>query len=249
MFIFLSSCVPHIPVFAKYLTRAQAARWRLKFKGGIAYMRYSKKNQPLKWVRANSAGLTGIIYNEGPTMMEPGHAGFALSMSREIYMAKHRGSFDRDNFFHSSYLAGDPVLCTGEIKIVNGVVTNINNCSGHYHPTVEHLANMAQTLRMRGCNLTKINVFAMRGSSMNGNERLIDDWITTAQDLLYYCPTGKALWVRIKANQENIGKRVGPQPGYPVKKFPPPPLPPRPRKRGAPRKPPPHPGARHLPGM
>lgn len=239
-----------LPVFADYLTRVQADAWRLQFKGGVAYMRNPKK--PAKWVLANSAGLAGIYAGVGAgPMMFPGHAGFALSMGREIYMAKHKGSFDRNNFFHSSYLAGDPVQCTGEIKILNGMVTDFNNRSGHYRPTVEHLANVARTLKMRGCNLTRINVFAMKGSYYE-NQPLTDDWEPTAQGLLDYCGTGKALRNRIEANQQNIGTRVGPQPRYPAQK-PPPPLPSRPAPRRAPPKPPgrrpPHPGARRLPGM
>src|SRR5205823_5961883 len=107
------------------------------------------------WVLANSSrvGWTDGRGNKAPRMMFPGYAGFALSMERQLYMAHHRGSFNKDNFFHSSYLSGDAVLCTGTINIVNGVVKGLCNDSGHYQPTLEHLVNVVRTLQMHGANI------------------------------------------------------------------------------------------------
>ena len=42
-------------------------------------------------------------------------------------------------YHHSTPRAGNPVLCAGNIKIEDGVITEIDNSSGHYSPSTESL--------------------------------------------------------------------------------------------------------------
>ncbi len=57
---------------------------------------------------------------------------------------------------HSSLLAGSPMAAGGDIRIVNGLITQINNRSGHYHPTPEMMGQMLDELEVRGTNLEKL---------------------------------------------------------------------------------------------
>jgi hypothetical protein len=216
------------PTVAQYLTRAEAEKYRLRFSGGTVYMRERSKGNmadgiatPL-WVPADSSGIgwTDARGMTAPQMMYPGYAGFALSMSREFYMAHHRGCFNEKNFFHSSYLAGDSVLCTGTMEIRNGRVLNVANDSGHYQPTLDHLLNVAQTLKMQGCDLSQtifhavwasLSPYAQSGAATVGTTYQYQGqwWFAiNGNTLLTWRGTGRGLVERNAANESNIAKRL-----------------------------------------
>lgn len=214
------------PTVAAYLTRAEVDKFRIRFHGGTAYMRdrrYWEFHSPNPhWVPANSAGI-GWAYGPGAPvgiapMMFPGYAGFALSMGREFYMAPHQGCFDRNNFFHSSYLAGDSVLCTGTIQIENGFVKGVANDSGHYQPSLDHLLNVAQTLKMQGCFMPSIVFHAIEASvpsSARTNPPGVvytyngDRWLAVAGDVLLQLRSGgTGLYDRHESNLANIRRRL-----------------------------------------
>jgi hypothetical protein len=149
------------PGLAIYLTREQARKYKLFFKEGRAYQYQwnSRRWKDKKLQLANSKDV-GWKYPSRikSNMFEAGYAGFCCSMSRDLYMAHHKGGFDRDNFFHSSYLGGDTVMCTGSMEIVNGKIVGIKNDSGHYRPTLDHIVNVLETLQMFGVDLSVIKV-------------------------------------------------------------------------------------------
>ena len=176
---------------AEYLNYAEVQRFRLIFSQGLAYQNTWSAPPPYKLALAES-GKVGWKYHPLITgnMFDPGFAGFALSMGREFYMAPHRGGFDKDNFFHSSYLSGNAVLCTGSLLIEKGVVKKVKNDSGHYQPHLMHLQNVVQALRMVGVDPASIEVIAVKYSwtdangkigmtekRMRGNELLAQNWL------------------------------------------------------------------------
>jgi hypothetical protein len=185
------------------------------------------------WLPANSAAI-GWTYapHIKEQMMEKGYAGFALSMDRELFMAKHRGGFSEGNFFHSTYLAGSTVLCTGTILIEYGLVKAIANDSGHYQPTHDHLLNVVQTLQMHGCNMNILYVWSAPYSWKDDNGVIQKVWgCCSALEMLRKRGTGYGLYQRMDANQAQIANRSGNAPGpNPVVTLPPrmpPPPPPR----------------------
>jgi len=52
-------------------------------------------------------------------------------------------------FHHSSFLSGKPVLCAGELRVQNGRIVHIDNLSGHYLPTTQHLLDCVALLERR----------------------------------------------------------------------------------------------------
>ncbi len=52
-------------------------------------------------------------------------------------------------FHHSSFLSGRPVLSAGEIKLDQGIIKHIDNGSGHYKPTTQHLLDCVKLLERR----------------------------------------------------------------------------------------------------
>jgi hypothetical protein len=145
---------------ALYLTRAEADFYRVRFEAGLAYQWDDEAELAL----ASSRKHTSIDlepYNQG-------YAGFVMSMGRDIYMAKHFFGGEGQSFLHSSYLAGQPVLCAGTVKIVSGRVKGLTNYSGHYRPTADHLVNVLEALRMYGVNLKDVEVIALH--MLNGKK-------------------------------------------------------------------------------
>lgn len=175
---------------AQYLTRSEAEAFRLVFFNGVAFrsiwwtvakvgggtdaMTGLKRppltvvvKDPREFMVADTRFVDRWMQDSPGMMMDVGYAGFALSMGRELYSCPHFGSYHLENFFHSSYLAGDTVLCTGTILIEGGIVKAIRNDSGHYQPTLEHLLNVVLTLQMHGQDPANILVRAVGHSWKN----------------------------------------------------------------------------------
>jgi hypothetical protein len=158
----------HKDSVAKYLKRIEAKKYQLTFENGVAMMypwwekkimnrwepiRAESKDTHLAAKYASGSGMSSVA------MFNTDFCGFVLSMDRRFYVAPHRGCRETENFFHSSYLAGNTVLCAGSIEIRHGIVTGIHNDSGHYHPSEDKLVAALETLRMHGVpQLNNINV-------------------------------------------------------------------------------------------
>ena len=149
------------PGVAQYLTRAEAAQYRLMFKDGKAWQLPWWSWWRKKIVLAESSRSKGT-YNPKAQMKDPmfgpNYSGFVMSMGRDIYMAPHFGCYNKENFFHSSYLSGDTVMCAGSMLIQGGVIKAIKTDSGHYRPTAQHVVNLLQTLQMLAVPLDIITV-------------------------------------------------------------------------------------------
>lgn len=88
-----------------------------------------------------------------------GVAGFAMGLNRNIYARKH-SNYDvaKGSFYHSCYLEGREVLCTGCVTVVNGELKYINNWSGHYQPSRQQLSLAVQALRALGVDIANVTV-------------------------------------------------------------------------------------------
>ena len=56
---------------------------------------------------------------------------------------------------HSTFNSGRDVICAGSISIREGLLKMIDNCSGHYKPSKEHLREAIMVLAEEGVNLTE----------------------------------------------------------------------------------------------
>jgi hypothetical protein len=70
---------------------------------------------------------------------------------------------------HSTMLAGQEVICAGRITIDRGRFTSIDNFSGHYRATRQHLIRCVQALEEDGADLDWMEVVCMRYTS-DGHE-------------------------------------------------------------------------------
>jgi hypothetical protein len=153
---------------AEYLTEVEVRKFRLSFRGGLAFQQRWWTNST-KWVLANSADVLAAEKalatqrNATTAGHDVGLSGYVLSQGGDFYTGPHllppsEGNAANTGRYHSSYFRGEPILCAGEIKIVHGCVKLINVSSGHYKPTVTHLEMAVETLALYGVNLRELEV-------------------------------------------------------------------------------------------
>lgn len=103
-----------------------------------------------------------IHYNGQPldtrtfsTITGPGKAIFVIGCDGYMYI----GSHDIGRFHHSSFFAGQPVVCAGEIITDSeGKLIEITDKSGHYNPKNPHLLNALYFLEKQGINLDAVTL-------------------------------------------------------------------------------------------
>jgi hypothetical protein len=95
---------------------------------------------------------------------------FVLTMSRDLYMAKHRPytpekrtedgrillSEAVNGFYHSAYVGGEPVVCSGTMLIQMGLIKAIRFNSGHYQPHANNYRALLMALRMWAVPLDRV---------------------------------------------------------------------------------------------
>jgi len=158
---------------------AEDLRWfRLHIQHGIILQHRWWENST-ELVRADSRNSL-MAANADAKAREEGLSGYAVSMGRDFYVAPHyvrrpsaKDSLVRHSFYHSSYLAGQSVMCAGTTKIVNGEMTLITNDSGHYRPGAGNLAQAVEALAVVGVRLDKLRVRAFGKPECNGEEFLL----------------------------------------------------------------------------
>jgi hypothetical protein len=162
---------------AEYITRAQAAQYRLFFKNGKAYMLpwyYPSVSKPkLELAESRHAYVKEAQVRSGDAV---NYGFFVLSMSRDLYMAKHR-MFDSNGpkgFYHSSYVAGEPVQCSGTMLIERGKIRRVRLNSGHYMPQLNNLRALIMALRMWGVPVNDIVFEDFKGNPIGTKGSVMD---------------------------------------------------------------------------
>ena len=77
-----------------------------------------------------------------------GYSAYGMGKHGSLHIHEHIiGDTSGNNFFHSSFFAGESGKCFGMIKIKEGKIDYIDNHSGHYKPTVAQLADAVERLK------------------------------------------------------------------------------------------------------
>lgn len=130
--------------------------YHVTFKDGLLYQRKQLVNasySPPKDLNTNIQ-----IPSNQPLPVDAKKSGYA------IYVMDAQGEFylsfegQKGKFHHSSFLAGQPVACAGEMIIFQGKIFLINNQSGHYQPPPLALDQALDSLKKHGIDLEKIKV-------------------------------------------------------------------------------------------
>lgn len=96
-------------------------------------------------------------------------AAFVWTHKEELLVGEHKadqkveGTYT-DFFHHTSLDAGNPVLCAGMIRVINGKVELISNDSGHYKPGEANLKRFVRWLQGQDC-LTENAIVSVTASA------------------------------------------------------------------------------------
>lgn len=133
-------------------------------RGGAANVVYFSKMERLQHLKQIRDGK---LYNIDGTPFVTAQGAVGTSWAMDCY----GNLFAGDRFIsdaqvnHSSYLGGKDVACAGLILTsADGTVTEIDNFSGHYKPTPEHLHGALAYLADQGLDFDKATV-RVKGSS------------------------------------------------------------------------------------
>lgn len=150
-----------------YLTDEKALAYRLEIDNGKFWLR----NLGAGPDEFKLADCTDTKYREASnTAYDPsahgpvvpnGHGvfGYAMGVNRKIYAKDHvADDTNKEYRFHSAYLSGNEVLCTGCLTIVDGELTYIDNSSGHYAPSIQQLKLAVEALVALGINADRVTV-------------------------------------------------------------------------------------------
>jgi hypothetical protein len=101
--------------YVKYCNGDERLRYKIKLTGdGL-----------LRWAHDDS-----LLDTSGMVSIEtgPGWGIFVVDFAQDFYVNAH----SKDEFHHSSFLAGGPVLSAGELCVSQGVLVGVTNKTGHY---------------------------------------------------------------------------------------------------------------------
>lgn len=143
----------------------------LKRKNPVVYLKKLDRLKDMIFVEVHlgSGALKLVDYKGNPYSTHTDGWGNELNHGNPYAIDRYGNLFSVDEvahkgqFNHSSFNAGNDVVCAGMIHVVNGVLHKIDNNSGHYAPTQAQLHNAAQM------------IFAeLKGASPNAIARLFD---------------------------------------------------------------------------
>ena len=193
---------------AEYISRSEAAKYRLWFRNGMAWM--------LPWWNTSGGDKPELANSrhayDAKAMAKridaKDYGFFVLTMSRDLYMAKHRvfGGEGNPGFYHSSYVAGDSVQCSGTMLIEGGVVKRIRLNSGHYMPHESNLRALIMALRMWQVNCEAIVFEDFEGKLLNGTGKVKDIVDRTNTKFLLEKNRGQSI------DDNKLAFNYGPQP-------------------------------------
>jgi hypothetical protein len=134
----------------KYVNEAERWRYQILFDGqGKMYRRKSPKSTVTSMDALIDTGGGGWI--------------FVIDKQGNCYTSFGEHPGDGKLFHHSTILSGVAVLFAGAIGVEKGMLKEIDNASGHYKPTKEHLLNALRELQKKRVNLKGVRVVYLAG--------------------------------------------------------------------------------------
>lgn len=134
---------------ARYFDEAERTRFQLHFKDGI-FVDY--KGRP--------------VNTRGPIQFVIAPEGHFYSFAGVTYVDGK--PIENVTLYHSSFLAGGPVLMAGLVEFNEGVITYIDNESGHYMPRTGAFYQFLSALRANGIDFNRLVYRVIKLESCSG---------------------------------------------------------------------------------
>ena len=125
--------------------RARKPSNELRFRTGVAW----------RWNAIANAYAPFDTLDNRESAINDQKVHFAMDQRGRIYCG-----FDKTMvwFKHSTLIGGGTALSAGRMRVDGGIVTLIENDSGHYSPNHLHMRNLLQRLRVHGMNLSHTQI-------------------------------------------------------------------------------------------
>jgi hypothetical protein len=133
----------HADVSVFLTTEATQRKYKLRFREGVAW----------RWVDTGYVRFDSTDNRESESNDQMVH--FVMDQRGRIY-----AGFDKDAvwFKHSSLVGGQNAHAAGRMKLQSGLVTFVENDSGHYQPAHQQMRNLLRRLQLYGAPLTGTTV-------------------------------------------------------------------------------------------
>jgi hypothetical protein len=142
----------------------------------VTYLQPGRKRDALQ-LHLNAGGQ--LVQGEPAEIYdEPSGAIFVMSPGGDL-LAANKNKKDREGVFHhSSFLAGGEVLGAGQICATQGIITHLNNQSGHYLPGKMHTAQVLEVLQTKyHVNLGGVKLKVLSAKHLDGIEFNAAAWL------------------------------------------------------------------------
>ena len=145
--------------FGKYIAnRAQKLGHRIQAGKGVKYCdERERKSYQIKIDAGKVTDAGDETYDttdESTVFSGKGWAIFVMAPDDTLYANSHVA----DEFHHSSFLAGAPIKCGGEIKIEQGIIKEVTPKTGHYKAGALELKEFLLFCRQQGVVLRNVRV-------------------------------------------------------------------------------------------
>jgi len=145
--------------FGKYIAnRIQRMGLRIQAGKGVRYCdAEERKSYAIQIALGNATDAGGETYDtteESTVFSGKGWAIFVMAPDDTVYAHSHVA----DEFHHSSFLAGAPIKCGGEIRIEQGAIKEITPKTGHYRAGAAELKQFLLFCQQNGVRLRDVQV-------------------------------------------------------------------------------------------
>ncbi|MBV2129706.1 RHS repeat-associated core domain-containing protein [Arsukibacterium indicum] len=142
---------------------------------------YLNEKQKLSFELEVSNGLlvnkiSGQPFDTGESISIWGGAIFIMEADGRIYASNYQ---EREIFHHSSLASGSAVASAGTLQVIDGLLTEVSNKSGHYETTQNHNNQFFEELESRGMKkefLDKVKRTGYRQDGFSMNEKTHADF-------------------------------------------------------------------------
>ncbi|MCA9518169.1 MAG: hypothetical protein KC635_24695, partial [Myxococcales bacterium] len=117
---------------------------------------------------ADKAMVDGFARAADEKVAASGRLIFAMNQSGQIFAGNGFATI----VHHSTFLAGGPVACAGELAVSGGAIKAISNNSGHYRPGPAHLWQAVRQLAMDGVDVAGVDVEVQLAGTLKGADFL-----------------------------------------------------------------------------
>lgn len=158
----LKNCLPSVTNEKNYSTLFKMRTAYLKIDADLGVVRLGENRNQNRIIFKR-----GLLYFENQLKLEDGHYLVVVDRDRNVY-AISINPLQKNRVRHSSLLNGENVLFAGNLTLSNEKITQIDNGSGHYKPSIQSIRVLLEILFLNNIDLRFVSLFYGGNAVLNG---------------------------------------------------------------------------------